>query len=184
MKKYKMKKVYVIGIILSFVVVFLGAGALADNEDVTVSWVVTADTSFSLAFAGDETEIHFDDNIDGMNFTNVAPDSQTSGTPMLTLTNNGNTLVDVTMAFDSAFDDDGIAFFNASIDAIDNSSLYWWEGRAMGGADNASTNNQTVKEDLGIGDNLQIWIWSTGVEVEQSDVGEDTETLAITTIDS
>jgi len=178
-----MKKVYTIGIMLSFVVVFLGAGALADNENVTVSWVVPADTSFSLAFAGAETEIDFDDNVDGTDFTHAAPDSQASGTPMLTLTNNGNTPVDVKMAFDSVFDDDGIAFFNASIDNIDNSSLFFWEGQAMGGTDNA-TNNQTVKEDLAIGANLQIWIWSTGRSVEQSEVDTDTETLAITTIDS
>jgi len=180
--KAEKEKILTIALTMCFAVVFLGAGVLSDSEAVTVSWVVPADTTFSLAWAGSETEINFDDDIDGMNFTNAAPDSQTGATPIINLTNNGNTEVDVKMLFNASLYDDGINYVNVSVGDNTNSSKFWWEGQ--NGADNASTNNQTVKADLAIGATVGFWVWTCGVEVEQTAVDDDLMTLQITTVDS
>jgi len=171
------KKIGAILFGLCMVMIF-GAGAVTgDSTDVVVTWIVPGDTSFSLTFAGIETEIVFD--CGDRNFTGVGARSQTTETPILNITNNGNTAIDIHMVFNASFAT-GVQYVNCSVNTPDNTTLFWWEGPA--GSDNASSSNQTVSPSIAIGDGEDFWFYSTGVEVEETAEGEDTLSLKVTSV--
>ena len=69
---------------------------------VTMNFIVGADTSFTVSLAGAETTIDF--NPADLNSKEVEPDSQNAGgsTPMLTITNTGNTAQNFTAGLQTA----------------------------------------------------------------------------------
>lgn len=173
MKRMPKNKIFSLLVALCMLVVF-GAGAvLADSDTITVTWIVPGETGFLIDLAGSETEIVF--NTGDRNFSKVPMRSQTDATPGFNLTNQGNQAVDVHFAFNDEDWPSGTSFFNVSVDANDNSTLYWWES-------SNETNNQTIKSSLGIGSTVSCWIWSSGIDVAESAEGEDLETLVVTTV--
>lgn len=171
MEKKTKTKIFGIAIAFCLVVVFGAAATVtASNQNIVVTWIVPGDTSFSYDLAGAETEIVFD--CDGMNFSDVAMRSQASGTPGLTITNGGNKALQINMTFSSTWYDEGIDFFNVSVDTNDNTTAFWWT--------NANeTNNQTVVESLPISDSEDFWFWSTGTEVSETGESADEEMFEI-----
>ncbi len=59
---------------------------------VMMNWIIPSDTTFTVALAGAETSIDFDDNVVDKDSDNVEPDSQNASTsvPIAVITNAGN----------------------------------------------------------------------------------------------
>ena len=68
--------------------------------------------------------------------------------------------------------DDGLAFFNCSIDDQSNTSSVYW-------TNSNETNNQTVVASLAVDAVEEFWFWSTGTNCIESGAGDDTETLKV-----
>lgn len=88
-----MKKIYVIGAVMMFLLAMAGIAYDASTPyTVTLQWIVPSDTTFSIALCGAESSIDFDENLDAATDTEVQPDCQnaTDSTPILVITNDGN----------------------------------------------------------------------------------------------
>jgi len=151
-----------------------GAGVVpGETQTVTVTWIVPSDTGFSIAWAGAESEIVF--NTGDRNFTKIQARSQTPSTPIINLTNNGNTAVDFHMVFNAGFAT-GVTYVNCSVFDNTNATLYWWTNS------NETSSNQTTASSIAIGDYADYWFYSDGVNVEETAEGEDTIGLTITSV--
>ena len=90
-----MKKQLMFGFLLVSVLM-LATVAVAFNADtpytVTMNWIIPSDTTFTVALAGSETTIDFNDNVVTKDSKEVEPDSQNASlsTPIAVITNAGN----------------------------------------------------------------------------------------------
>lgn len=64
----------------------------------TIQWEVPSDSTFSIAFAGAESSVDFDDNLTSGTQLGVQPDSQNNetSTPIITISNDGNVVLNFT----------------------------------------------------------------------------------------
>lgn len=168
----KKKKLLVFAISLAMLVVF-GAGGVTADETVTVTWIVPGDTGFSIAWAGAESEIVFDAS--GQNFTSVAARSQATLTPIMNITNNGNTAVDYHMIFNLTFAT-GIDYVNCSVYDETNATLFYWTQA------NDTTANQTVASAIAVDGYADFWFFSDGTEVAETAEAENLIGLIITAV--
>jgi hypothetical protein len=153
--KGKNTKRIVLLLATSMVVAFFGAGtALADSENVTVTWIVPEDSSIRIEYPTGEGKIEFDATGIGMNFSNLSASSQTVGTAALKVVNEGNTAVSLTFDFDSW--PTNVTYVNVSVgDGANTSGSKWWNN-----ANN--TTGQVVTTSLAMGANQTYWFWSSG----------------------
>lgn len=171
--KNRKRKLGAIAISLAMLGVF-GAGAvIADSQTVTVTWIVPSDTGFSIAWAGAESKIVFDTG--DQNFTGVKARSQAVLTPIMNITNNGNTAVDYHMIFNISFAT-GVTFVNCSVYDNTNTTLFYWTNA------NETTNNQTVASAIAIDGYADFWFYSNGVEVAETLEADDLVGLIITAV--
>jgi hypothetical protein len=154
--KGKNTKRIVLLLATSMVVAFFGAGtALADSENVTVTWIVPEDTSIRIEYPTGEVKIIFDATGIGMNFTNLSAKSQTIGTAALKVWNEGNTAINITFDFNSWHTN--VTYVNVSVgDGANTSGAKWWNN-----ANN--TTGQTVTASLAMGGSEEYWFWSSGI---------------------
>jgi len=159
--KTKKASAIVIGLVM---VVSLSAIVFADTENITVTWVVSADTTITASYPTGEGKIEFSATTG--DFTDLAATSQTAGDAALRIQNDGNTAVSLHMNFTSDFPS-GVTLVNVSVGDNTNSTLYWW-------TNSNETNNQTVVASLDAtgSDTEDFWFWSTGSGVAET-AGED-----------
>ena len=165
MKIGKTKKMAAIVIGL-FMVVSLSAIVFADTENITVTWVVSADTTITASYPTAEGKIEF--SATSGDFDDLGASSQTSATAALRIQNDGNTAVALYMNFTNDWPS-GVSFVNMSVNDNSNTSgqLFWW-------TDDNETNNQTVVASLAAtgSDTEDFWFWSDGSAVAET-AGED-----------
>lgn len=171
--KYKKRKLGALAISLAMLGVFGAGAAFADSQTVTVTWIVPGDTSFSIAWAGAESEIVFDTG--DQNFTGVKARSQVAATPIINITNNGNTAVDYHMLFNLTFPT-GIDYVNCSVYDNTNATLFYWTQA------NDTTSNQTVASAIAVDGYADFWFYSDGTEVGETAEAEDLIGLIITAV--
>jgi len=137
-------------IVISVMVVISGIASTAIAYDSnnpwigTVKWSIPADTSFTVTFAGSQTQINFTASSKTQN--EIEPDGQDAANniPIITIENTGNTELDflinltsdkpswaelkgkATPEIGSAFDISTVGFFIYNISAGGNTSLYLW----------------------------------------------------------
>ncbi|MFQ5907662.1 MAG: hypothetical protein ACE5JE_02365 [Thermoplasmata archaeon] len=134
----------------------LSGNALAATQDVTTTWNVAQDTSFSVSFPATHTGIDFDPA--SGTFTNLAATDQTDAQWGYRVTNDGNVNIDVGAVFTSAFPA-GVTEFRtctASSGGAPSGSCWWWTDT------NETTNTQTIISALTPGSNADRWAWTTG----------------------
>lgn len=118
-----------------------------DPYTVTLQWIVPSDTSFSVALCGAESSVDFDTNLTAVTKNEVQPDCQNAGagTPMMTITNDGNLDLNFTTALTAAkpswavlkvnelsvygsattFDTTQV-LINGSVGASESTDVYFW----------------------------------------------------------
>lgn len=170
MKNIK-KKFGAVAIGLAMLVVFGAGAAVADSQTVTVTWIVPGDTGFSIAWAGAESEMVF--NTGDQNFTSIRARSQTPTTPIINITNNGNTAVDYHMIFNVTFPT-GVTYVNCSVFNNTNATLFSWNNS------NDTSTNHTVASSIAIDGYADFWFYSDGIEVAESIEAGDLIGLIIT----
>ena len=87
------------------IVIGLGLASAYDADNPwtgTVQWTIPSDTSFTVTFAGSQTQVNF--NAAGQNDTLIEPDGQdaSSNTPIITIENTGNLNLNFTCNLTSA----------------------------------------------------------------------------------
>lgn len=142
----------------------LSAIVLADTENITVTWVVAADTTITASYPTGEGKIEF--SAASGDFINLSASSQTEANAGLRITNDGNTAVSLHMNFTSDFPS-GVQDVNMSVEDNTNATFFNWESTN-------ETNNQTVVASLPAtgSDTEDFWFWSTGSGVAET-AGED-----------
>jgi hypothetical protein len=119
----------------------------ANPYTVTMNFIVGADTSFTVELAGSETSIDF--NPASLNSKEVEPDSQNAGasTPILTITNTGNTNLDFTHKLTAAKPDWVVISYNN-----DTNTVNW--GKTL--TDEVSNVEQTVASS----GEVKVYMWA------------------------
>ena len=151
-------KAWIAGLVLLTMAILPGfsGNALAATQDVTTTWNVAQDTSFSVSFPAPHTGIDFDPA--SGTFTNLAATDQTDAQWGYRVTNDGNVNIDVSAVFTAAFPA-GVTEFRtctASSGGAPSGTCWWWTDT------NETTNTQTVISALTPGSNADRWAWTTG----------------------
>ncbi len=129
--------------------------ALAATQDVTTTWNVAQDTSFSVSFPAGHTGIDFDPA--SGDFTNLAATDQTDAQWGYRVTNDGNVNINISATFTSDFPS-GVTEFRtctASSGGAPSGTCYWW-------TDLNETTAQDVINDLTPSSTADRWAWTTG----------------------
>jgi len=153
-----MNKIKAILVALTLLSVFGAASVSADSSDVTTTWIVPADTTIAISYPTGEGKIEFD--AAGQNFTDLAATSQTGATAALTITNNGNTAVQIEARWTSDWPT-GVSYVNISVSDNTNST-------SLSYTDADETTNQTLVASLAKDGSESFWIWTTGNEVDET----------------
>ncbi|MEE9164482.1 MAG: hypothetical protein V3U17_06810 [Thermoplasmata archaeon] len=151
-------KAWIVGLALLTMAILpgLSENAFAATQDVTTTWNVAQDTSFSVSFPATHTGIDFDPA--SGTFTTLAATDQTDAQWGYRVTNDGNVNMDVSAVFTSAFPA-GVTEFRtctASSGGAPSGSCWWWTDT------NETTNTQTISSALTPGSNADRWAWTTG----------------------
>ena len=151
-------KAWIVGLALLTMAILPGfsGNALAATQDVTTTWNVAQDTSFSVSFPANHTGIDFDPA--NGTFTNLNATDQTDAQWGIRVTNDGNVNIDVTANFTAAFPA-GVTEFRtctASSGGAPSGSCWWWS------PGNETTSIQTIISALTPGSNADRWAWTTG----------------------
>ncbi|MFQ5919187.1 MAG: hypothetical protein ACE5I4_03970 [Thermoplasmata archaeon] len=153
-------KAWIAGVVLLTAAILPGisGSALAATQDVTTTWNVAQDTSFSVSFPATHTGIDFDPA--SGDFTNLAATDQTDAQWGYNVTNDGNVNIDVDAVFVAGFDlPTGVSEFRtctASSGGAPSGSCWWWTPT------NDTTNSQTIISALTPGSSANRWAWTTG----------------------
>ena len=172
MKNSRKIGAYLIGMLM---LVFFVSLAGADSSNVTVTWIIPADESIQIQYPTANGKIEF--NPGSKTFNDKAADDQVEGTPAMNITNNGNTALQINFMFEDALYDSGIDFINCSIGDQTNTTNVSWNNT------NASTTNHTVVATLAVDDTEEFWFFSTGTDMLESAIGDDTENLVVYFVD-
>ncbi len=151
-------KAWIAGLALLTMAILPGfsGNALAATQDVTTTWNVAQDTSFSVSFPATHTGIDFDPA--SGTFTTLAATDQTDAQWGYRVTNDGNVNIDVSAVFTAAFPA-GVTEFRtctASSGGAPSGTCWWWTDT------NETTNTQIVISALTPGSNADRWAWTTG----------------------
>jgi len=157
-----MKKIFSIIILVAFVVAFAGLAITpvsADSNDVTVTWIVPADTTLTLSYPTGEGKIEFDSTGIGKTFSDLGATGQAADTAAIRIQNDGNTIVSI---------DANIASFPTNVTHVNfsqsmtdnNSGVHYGSGNC--------SDNQTWTESIAIGGQEDFWAWSSGANVEET----------------
>lgn len=129
--------------------------AFAATQDVTTTWNVAQDTSFSVSFPAGHAGVDFDPT--SGDFTDLKATNQTDAQWAYRVTNDGNVNIDVSAAFTGDFPS-GVTEFRtctASSGDAPSGTCWWW-------TDTNETTSQTVSTALAPGANADRWAWTTG----------------------
>jgi len=129
----------------------------------TVVWSIPADTSFTVTFAGSQTQINF--TASGKNDTLIEPDGQnaSSSTPIITIENTGNTKL--------------LFYCN-----LTSSKPSWATIKVSNLSDHTTatefdtTEVAIVSDFISPGQSTPMYLWSN---ITNADVGDTTRTLRI-----
>jgi len=172
MQKSKIE-VIAISLVVVLALISVFPTASAEDQDVTTTWIVPADTSLSISYPTGEGEIKFDATGIGQNFTDLKASSQDSGTAALNVTNNGNTALQIDFNWTAAWPT-GVNYVNISVGDDTNSTSFSF------GSGNATV-QQTVVANLAKDTSEEFWFWTTGVEVDEADPGVERTLRIIST---
>ncbi len=128
----------------------------AATQDVTTTWNVAQDTSFSVSFPAGHSGVDFDPSTG--DFTNLAATDQTDAQWAYRVTNDGNVNINVSAVFTTDFPT-GVTEFRsctASSGGAPSGTCWWWTDT------NETTNSQTIINDLTPGSTADRWAWTTG----------------------
>jgi len=157
-----MKKIISLMVLVAFVGAFLALAITpvsADSNDVTITWIVPADTTLTISYPTGEGKIEFDATGEGQTFSDLAASSQESGTAALRIQNDGNTALQIEANIASF--PTNVTHVNLSIGDDSNTT------RILYGSANCSA-NQTWIASLAIGGDQDFWFWSSGANVEET----------------
>ncbi len=151
-------KAWIVGLALLTMAILPGfsGNALAATQDVTTTWNVAQDTSFSVSFPVIPDGIDFDPA--SGTFTDLAATNQTDAQWGYRVTNDGNVNMDVSAVFLDNFEA-GVTEFRtctASSGDAPSGTCWWWTDT------NETTNTQTIISALTPGSNADRWAWTTG----------------------
>ena len=135
----------------------------ADNPWIgTVKWSIPADTSFTVTFAGSQTQINFTASDKTQNL--IEPDGQdaSSNTPIITITNTGNTKLTFTCELTS-------------------SKPSWATIKVSNQSDHTTaiefdTTGQPFAVNISAGSSTPMYLWTN---ITNADAGDTTRTLQI-----
>ena len=163
-----------IGVYLLFGCIFgmlLMPSALADSENVTVTWIVPADEAITISYPTLSGGITFEPG--SKTFVETVARNQTAATAGMNIENTGNTALQINFTFDSEWYDPGLEYFNCSVNANDNATKkIWWENTN-------ETDNHTAVASLGTSSDEDFWFWSSGTDCLESGITDDTEILIV-----
>jgi hypothetical protein len=134
----------------------LAGQAYAAVQDVTTTWNVAQDTSFSVSFPAGHTGIDFDPTTG--TFTSLAATDQSDTQWAYRMTNDGNININISAVFLADFPA-GVTEFRtctASSGGSPSGSCWWWTDA------NETTNSQVIVSNLGPGSTADRWAWTTG----------------------
>ena len=165
------RKIGVYLIAISILGMLLMPMALADSSNVTVTWVIPADTSVTITYPTGTGKIKFEPA--SKTFVEEQATSQGAGTAGMNIENIGNTALQINFTFSDTWYDAGLEFFNCSVNTNDNATkkVYWTNSN--------ETANHTVVASLAVSADEDFWFWSTGTDCLESAEGDDTETLVV-----
>lgn len=141
----------------------------ADSSEVTVTWVVPADTTIQVSLPANATAITFKPA--GMTFTDEPADGQLDGTPALRVVNGGNTALEINGNFSGAF--------HTNVTYVNFSATHT-AGSDIASFSNAEATANTVKQmtaSLGIGGTANYYAFSDGTNVEMTSGASQTFTV-------
>ena len=133
---------------------------------VTLNWIVPADTTFTVALAGVETTIDF--NPTNKSSIQVQADSQLAGTPIITVTNQGNVpanySAEVTGTLPSWVTLKGKNSYNyATANTLSNSTA------------------TILKDNVASGNTAEYWLWS---DFANAPKGTEASSFQISTLEA
>ncbi len=150
-------KAWIAGLALLTMAILPGfsGSALAATQDVTTTWNVAQDTSFSVTFPA-PGGIVFDPT--SGTFTNLAATGQTDAQWAYRVTNDGNVNIDVTANFTADFPlgVTEVRSCTASVGGAPSGTCNWWTNL------NETSPAQTIISALAPGLNADRWAWTTG----------------------
>jgi len=164
----------------------------ADSTSITVTFKVPQDISFSVAYAGSCSSSDFacvesDATIDGTQ-TQI-PITQIDGTTCqdgsnaaTTVTNSGNTNINITMAFDTALPT-GVTY-KVSQSSTGYESTCSENEPPTSGCVTISTSAKTVIANLAAGSSEDLWHWCDFSNFNSGAAGSVTRSLTLTSVAS
>ncbi len=151
-------KAWIAGLALLTMAILPGfsGSALAATQDVTTTWNVAQDTSFSVSFPVTHTGIDFDPG--SGTFTSLAATDQTDAQWAFRVTNDGNVNIDVTANFTADFPlgVTEVRTCTASVAGAPSGTCNWWTNL------NETSPAQTIISALTPGSTADRWAWTTG----------------------
>ena len=156
-------------IVISVIVVISGIASTTIAYDAnnpwtgTVKWSIPADTSFTVTFAGSQTQINF--TASGKTEGQIEPDGQdaSANTPIITIENTGNTNLDFKCNLTSTPPSWGTIFVNDQPD--------------YNNAVTVDTNQVTINSSVPAGESTPMYLWT---DIIDAPAGTTTRTLMIT----
>jgi len=167
METKKINKI-VVGLVIAMVISGLcgivGAYDASTPWTETVRWIVPSDTTFSVVFAGAESQVDFDDNLTSNTQSGVQPDSQNNATstPIITISNDGNQVLAFTCNLTAAKP-------TWAVIKVNNETSYT-------GATSFNTSAVTVNASVAIGQDTDMYLWT---DVTSATPGTTERTLQI-----
>lgn len=166
------KQIMFSGVLLMSVLMF-AATAMAFDADtpytVTMQWIIPSDTTFTVALAGAETTIDFDDNVADKDSKEVEPDSQVAGssTPIAVITNAGNQNLN----------------FSANLTATKPSFavLMLSNTNSVSGATTFDTTAVTIEDNVAAAGTADLYIWTN---LTNAEAGTTSRTFQINSVAS
>jgi len=164
----EVKNKIIVGLVIAVIVSGLGGIVSAYDAGTpwtgTVRWIVPSDTSFSIVFAGAETQVDFDDNLTAQTQSGVQPDSQNNATstPIIVVSNDGNQALNFTCNLTAAKP-------TWAVIKVNNETSYT-------GATSFDTSAVTVNASVAIGNDTDMYLWT---DVTSATQGTTSRTLQI-----
>jgi len=175
MKKMKTSSKIVVGMLIAMIAIGSGIGIVAaagpydasNPYTCTLKWVVPADTTFSVSFAGGETSVDFDTALTGQSDTDAEPDSQdaSANTPIITVSNDGNLALNFSCNLTSAKP----SWATLKVNDVNDS----------GTATTFDTTAETFATNVAISGTAKMFLWTTTLNATE---GTTERTLQINTV--
>ena len=159
--KQKTQRLVLVSLVVSALFLSSIPTIMADSQNVTVRWIVPADTTIAVSYPSGESNVIFEPS--GKTFTDEPAKSQTGSNAALRITNNGNTAVSINASFSTDLPT-GVTFVNVSVGDNTNSTLYWYVPAN-------DTDDQELDDSIAASGGTQdFWFWSSGTDVAEGTV--------------